>query len=186
VEEHSKALKQLAAKSAPRGTLSHLDLTLPRIVTRTASSAPFTRRLPRTSLSEYVNSPEGTRQKVELFAVVLEAGGFTVGSDNQLSGLFAYDGQTWMHRGWPNIRAFGLALHADNNQMLYLAAGNGVLRSSDGGNSWRVLTDWRITEVLDVVIDPLNANHLIAATAHGRRGTALASGWSGRHTSPPA
>ena len=55
-------------------------------------------------------------------------------------------------------------MHPDT---LYLASGNGVLRTYDGGDSWRVTTDWRITEVQDVSLDPGAADHVYLASAYG-------------------
>ncbi len=101
----------------------------------------------------------------KILAAVLETSGYIVGDSNARSGLYMRDvGDDWTRAGWPNIRAFGLA---SSPSALYMAAGNGVLKSLDNGNSWKVVTDWRTTEVLDVVISPDNQNMILAASAHG-------------------
>lgn len=101
-----------------------------------------------------------------LYAAVLETRGYVVGSANAASGLHRFDGvETWTHLGWQNVRAFGVTNAPDGT--LYLAAGNGVFRSLDGGASWRITTGWRITEVLDVVVDPFDATTIYAATSYG-------------------
>ena len=99
-----------------------------------------------------------------LYAAVLETRNYVVGAANAPSGLYRRDGADWTHLGWRNVRAFDLLVDADDPAVLYLASGNGVLRSGDGGATWRVTTDWRITEVLALTA---GAGRLYAATAHG-------------------
>lgn len=108
-----------------------------------------------------------------LLASVLETDGYVVGSNNGSSGFLAYSDGQWHHAGWTNVRAFGVDVEPDTGAIL-LACGNGLLRSPDNGKSWRVETDWRITEVLDVLpATPTRPTFL--ATAFGiRRGP---SGW---------
>ncbi|MEZ4699010.1 MAG: hypothetical protein R2834_01670 [Rhodothermales bacterium] len=102
-----------------------------------------------------------------LYAAVLETRGYIVGSSNAPSGLHVYTaGAGWQHRGWTNVRCFGIARH-EARSMLFLAAGNGVFRSLDDGATWRVMTGWEITEVLDLALDPFDADTLWIATVHG-------------------
>jgi hypothetical protein len=84
------------------------------------------------------------------------------------SGLWQSDdtGRTWRQLGWKHIKAFSMD-HDSNGRMLYLAAGNGVLKSSDYGESWKVMTDWRVAEVMDVMIHPRKRNIVLAATGRG-------------------
>lgn len=100
-----------------------------------------------------------------LYTAVLDTEGFTVGQANAKSGLFRLksDG-SWSPLGWPNVRCFGVS---SSPGYLYLACGNGVHRSSDMGRTWRITTDWRITEVLDVCIHPKDPSLLMASTAYG-------------------
>jgi photosystem II stability/assembly factor-like uncharacterized protein len=51
--------------------------------------------------------------------------------------------------------------------MLYIAAGNGVHKSTDGGATWKVTTGWNITEVLSVSPDPRDPNRVYIATPYG-------------------
>ncbi len=99
-----------------------------------------------------------------LHAAILESRGYVVGEANAASGLYVRFGDVWEHRGWTNVRCFGLAA---SPRAIVLACGNGVLRSRDGGASWRVTTDWRVTEVLDIALDPHAPDRLWAATAYG-------------------
>jgi photosystem II stability/assembly factor-like uncharacterized protein len=88
--------------------------------------------------------------------------------DNPTVGLFFSTdaGATWHHRGWTGyIRTF--YTEAGSDGVLWSACGNGVLRSGDGGKSWRITTGWEITEVLKVRVNPVNAKDVYAATAYG-------------------
>jgi len=117
------------------------------------------------------------------YVAVLETRNYIVGEANASSGLYRYapDG-TWTHLGWKNVRCFGLGLPAASPEALFLACGNGVLRSQDGGKTWRVTTDWRIAEVLCVALDPHQSDHLFAATAHGVwASTDAGETWQARH-----
>ncbi|HTR98255.1 MAG TPA: hypothetical protein VML00_00815 [Bacteroidota bacterium] len=64
--------------------------------------------------------------------------------------------------------SFGLALY-DNGRTrrYYVAGGNGVIRSTDGGNHWRILTSWRTEEILCVVPDPVDSAVIYVATPFG-------------------
>ncbi|GAB5535865.1 MAG: glycosyl hydrolase [Rubricoccaceae bacterium] len=95
---------------------------------------------------------------------VLETRNYIVGEANAPSGLYIEEEGGWRHAGWTNLRCTALAQTPD---ALFLGAGNGVLRSRDGGASWRMTTDWRVTEVLDLVASPTDPNELVAATAYG-------------------
>lgn len=103
------------------------------------------------------------------YVAVLESGSFTVGQTNALSGLFIAEEEedAWVHRGWKNVRCFGVTVRRGDESHILLACGNGVHESTNAGTSWRVLTDWRITEVLDVSFDPNDPRHLIGASAYG-------------------
>ncbi|NNE34477.1 MAG: hypothetical protein HKN13_04535 [Rhodothermales bacterium] len=78
----------------------------------------------------------------------------------------------WIHVGWKNVRCFGLDIASGRSRdpVIFLSCGNGVLVSDDLSR-WRVSTDWRVTEVLDIVcIGPKGVNGqptVVAATAYG-------------------
>jgi len=106
----------------------------------------------------------------KIYAVVLISGRMVVGAKNPPSGLFisSDNGKTWIHKGWKNIKANSIAVEPNSKgKILYLTAGNGVLKSTDGGESWRIMTDWRVTEVLKITIHPLNKNEIFIATPYG-------------------
>ncbi|MEM1271715.1 MAG: hypothetical protein AAGI08_16830, partial [Bacteroidota bacterium] len=96
-----------------------------------------------------------------MLCAVLESAGYVVGEANAPSGVFRGAAGDWSHLGWTNVRAFDLAV---SDAGWFIGAGNGVLRSRDEGISWRVTTDWRITEVLSLHVEGSTVH---AATAHG-------------------
>jgi photosystem II stability/assembly factor-like uncharacterized protein len=125
-----------------------------------------------------------------LHAAVLERESFVaVGSGSEApAGLFRHRADTsWTHLGWANTRNFGLDANPAAPSTLYLACGNGVLRSGDDGETWRVVTDWRMTEILDVAVDPNAPAHVYAATAYGVwRSTDRGETWTERNRGIPA
>ncbi len=102
-----------------------------------------------------------------LFAAVLETRNYIVGEDNAPSGLYRRDGSGWTHLGWRNLRCAAVTVSESAPETVFLASGNGVLRSRDGGATWRVTTGWRVAEVLDVAFDPFTPRAVVAASAYG-------------------
>ncbi len=68
--------------------------------------------------------------------------------------------------GWKNIIATHFTVSSDKKTW-YLSAGNGVLRSIDGGKTFKIITDWRMTEVMFTWVNPQNPKTLISCTATG-------------------
>jgi photosystem II stability/assembly factor-like uncharacterized protein len=106
--------------------------------------------------------------KQKLYVSVLQTHNYIVGATNAPSGLYQFERDTtWTHFGWNNVRNFGIAADPKNSDTIFLACGNGALRTFDAGISWKITTDWQITEVLDVTIDPFNTRQVYIATAYG-------------------
>jgi len=105
-----------------------------------------------------------------LFVSVFLVRGSVAGSAAGGYGLFTQTlGDTvWTRATKSNVLAFGLG-YFDNGltRRYYLAAGNGVHRSTDGGKNWRILTSWRTEEILAVVPDPVDSAVIYAATPLG-------------------
>lgn len=102
-----------------------------------------------------------------LFATVAITQGYTVGGEYRQSGLFRLQDGSWEHLGFKHPRIEAIAVHPKDPEVIYLAAGNGVLRSRDGGVSWRIVTDWRQTLTKDIAVDPNAPEDVYLATPHG-------------------
>jgi len=89
-------------------------------------------------------------------------------ADNPVVGLYVSTdrGVTWTHRGWREyLRMF--YTEAGQDGTIWSACGNGVLRSTDNGTTWRVTTGWDVTEVVKVHVSPADPRTVFAATAYG-------------------
>ncbi len=123
------------------------------------------------SLMMLLGAGELSAQESTVYLSVVAKKSFTVGSANAGTGLYRQQpsGDTiWTQLGPNNIRAFGVAVHpGTSQQVLYIAAGNGVHKSTDAGKTWRITTGWRITEVQCVAPDPRDLNGVYLACAYG-------------------
>ncbi len=110
----------------------------------------------------------GAGEPAQLWGAFIQSKGYVVGSKLAESGLHRYDGDsTWTHLGWNTPRIVGITYDPARPDTMFLASGNGVLRTYDDGASWRLTTDWRITEVQDVSLDPHAPDHVYLASAYG-------------------
>ena len=108
------------------------------------------------------------KPKNHLFVSVLQTKNYVVGRANDPSGLYKFDKDTiWTHFGWKNVRNFGISVDESDVNCILLACGNGVMRSFNGGKSFKITTDWKVTEVLDVSIDHFNSDNIYCATPYG-------------------
>lgn len=127
--------------------------------------------------------------KPTLHVAVVELSNFVaVGAANEgAAGLYRHEGDTlWSHSGWGNTRNFGLDAVPPDAQTIYLACGNGVIQTNDGGATWHISTGWRIREVLDVVVDANAPRHVYIATAYGVwRSTDQGESWQEMNTGIP-
>ncbi|MBL0174473.1 MAG: hypothetical protein IPP94_04255 [Ignavibacteria bacterium] len=127
--------------------------------------------VPALVLCAFLACTVSAQQRSTVYTSVISTGAFIVGAANSETGLFyqAGNGDTaWTHTGPMRIRANGFAVdERSRGRILYIAAGNGVHRSSDAGATWRVLTDWRVTEVLSIALDPRRPGRLVIGTAYG-------------------
>lgn len=117
-----------------------------------------------------------------VYTSVVASGAFVVGNTAQKTGLFIQrtsDGKAWRHTGWDKVRAFGAAVDtAQKGKRCFIAAGNGVHMTTDGGANWRITTDWRMTEILGLALDQSDPDTLYAATPYGIfRSTDGAASW---------
>jgi photosystem II stability/assembly factor-like uncharacterized protein len=108
----------------------------------------------------------GGRTVVSVFIVRGSVSGSPTGS----FGAFARNGgdTTWTKLTPSNVITFGLGhFERGATRRLYVAGGNGVLRSTDEGKSWRILTSWQTMEILSVALDPADSSMILAATPRG-------------------
>jgi photosystem II stability/assembly factor-like uncharacterized protein len=106
-----------------------------------------------------------------VYASVVSTKLFIVGAANANTGLHfqkTEDDTTWKHTGASRIRAFGVDVDATSKgKTLYIASGNGLHKTTDGGSTWRITTGWQITEVMHVAPDQRNSDVVYIATAYG-------------------
>lgn len=101
-------------------------------------------------------------------AVYSNADNPSVGSPNN-NGVFrrAMDDTAWIKTS-ANFYAVGLGYtRFGSRQQLYIAGGNGLHRSTDGGTTWKVLTGWQTKEILSVAPDPVDSSVIFIATPFG-------------------
>jgi photosystem II stability/assembly factor-like uncharacterized protein len=110
-------------------------------------------------------------QESTVYLSVLSTKLFVVGAANPETGVFykkTTDDTMWQHTGPKNIRDFGLAVHTPSRgQLICIAAGNGLHKTTDGGKTWKTTTGWQITEVLNTTIDKADPNLIFCTTPYG-------------------
>jgi len=90
-----------------------------------------------------------------LYTCTVNSKDYVVGARLPTSGIFLKPANgEWRHAGY-NV-PFLTALDYDplDPSVLYVAAGNGLLRVTEGGERWKILTGSEVTELLDVAVDP--------------------------------
>ena len=79
---------------------------------------------------------------------------YVVGAKLPPSGLFLRSAAgEWRHTGYDHPFLFALDYDPRDPATLYLAAGNGLIRASDHGKKWKILTGSDVTELQDVSVD---------------------------------
>ncbi len=104
------------------------------------------------------------------YATVLSTRKHQLSGSNPVVGVFRSSdgGATWTHIGWEQGRAFAaMAPYGGCGDTLFIASGNGLMRTLDGGRFVRITTGWQITEVQDVTINPARRSQVFAATPYG-------------------
>ena len=92
-----------------------------------------------------------------------------IGKDIALFGLYISDSKGKFERfGWKNAFMNDIAVEKNSSgKDIFLACGNGIMRSLDYGKNWKILTSWELTEALRVKIDPSNSKTIYTTTAYG-------------------
>ena len=105
----------------------------------------------------------------DMFVAAAINNGFVVGSKMvTLSGLFQRGADnTYSHFGLNFPYLTSLAVDPRDPKVLYAASINGVLCTTDGGQTWRIGTSWDMTEPKDVALDPNAPDHIYLALPDG-------------------
>jgi photosystem II stability/assembly factor-like uncharacterized protein len=105
----------------------------------------------------------------EMFVCVSMSSAFVIGSNVPLlNGLYrTTDRREIVHFGFNHPRQDALAADPRDPSVLYTAGLNGVMRTLDGGNTWRIMTSWDMTEPKDVAVDPHRPDRVVAALPDG-------------------
>ena len=93
---------------------------------------------------------------------------YVVGAKLPPSGLFLRSAAgEWRHTGYDHPFLFALDYDPRDPATLYLAAGNGLIRASDHGKKWKILTGSDVTELRDVAVDPNTPDTIYFAHSAG-------------------
>lgn len=111
----------------------------------------------------------GSADTTRLHAAVYMVRGSVSGSNVGTFGPFVLRADSaWRRLSLSNVISCGLDMdRAGTGKRLYLAAGNGVHRSTDGGSTWRIITGWRTMEILTVLPDKVDSSTIYVATPWG-------------------
>ncbi|MBI5280961.1 MAG: hypothetical protein HY858_04700 [Candidatus Solibacter usitatus] len=73
----------------------------------------------------------------------------------------------WSQPGFQHPDVQAVAVDPANPKTIFLAAGNGCIRSDDAGKTWRITTSWDMTELRDVAVDAGRPGHVYVALPDG-------------------
>ncbi len=80
---------------------------------------------------------------------------YVVGAKLAASGLFRQTpGNTWEHLGYSIPFIFGVDSDPADPSIIFMAAGNGLIRGLNGGKDWTIVTGSDITELRDLAVTP--------------------------------
>jgi photosystem II stability/assembly factor-like uncharacterized protein len=115
--------------------------------------------------------PRAGAQESTVYATTIKSGIFIVGSQTPPAGVFFQHPSAdtvWKHTGPLHTRGFAVDVTpATKGNIKYLASGSGLHKIDEAAGTWRTVTDWRITEVLDVTSAPSDPNTVYLACAYG-------------------
>ena len=103
-----------------------------------------------------------------MYVAGMASKGWVAGAAISNSGLFQRDsGGAWFQMGFQHPEIQAVAYDPRDPRRLYLAAGNGLIRSDDGGRSWRITTSWDMTELRAVSVDASAPDNIYVALPDG-------------------
>jgi hypothetical protein len=109
-------------------------------------------------------------EKQMLYAATVA--GYDHSSGVSLSGAGVYRSSVeyadWQRVSWTHLPVRALTvLEEENPQVLLLGTDDGIMRPFSNTSGWKILTDWRVRDVLDLVVDPFQPEMIYAATGLG-------------------
>lgn len=110
------------------------------------------------------------QQSKRLFAAVARSLHTNATDRTETMGLLAspLDNPKWAILTWPGLPFNTIAKTTSGSSPKLIAAGpTGIFQPFTNPTGWRLLTDWHLTEVLDVEVDPTSERTIYAATAVG-------------------
>ncbi len=112
---------------------------------------------------------QATELEHDLYICASMTKDFTIGKrTTRLSGLFYMEDRTTPHHlGFNHPRQDSVAIDPRDSNAIFTVGLNGVLRSLDGGENWRIMTSWDMTEPKDIAIDPNSPDHIYIALPDG-------------------
>jgi photosystem II stability/assembly factor-like uncharacterized protein len=114
--------------------------------------------------------PFGLNAQYTLYACLTSTKEYYVGAKLPPSGLFFKTAAgEWKHAGYNHPFLTGLDYDLENPSVLYVSAGNALIRISDHGEKWRFLTGSDVTELRDVAVDRNAPGTIYFAYSHGIR-----------------
>ena len=84
------------------------------------------------------------------------------------NGVYQRDASgTWKHLGYNDGTITSVAFDPRDRNVIYTSALNGLWRSLDGGQHWRICNEWSMTEARDVALDRNAPDHVYLALPDG-------------------
>lgn len=118
------------------------------------------------SVNAFAENPD---LRPQLFAAMIMTKAQVASSIPTDSGVLLRNANTgsWRRIGRKIQMISSATADPSDSNTLFLAAGNGIERSTDGGKRWHQVTGWRESDVLQIAIDPTHGDRVYAATAWG-------------------
>ncbi|HSQ75002.1 MAG TPA: hypothetical protein VLT13_05570 [Bacteroidota bacterium] len=112
---------------------------------------------------------KGSASPSKLHAAVYLVRGSVAGSSTGRFGPHVRESDSaWRCLSRSNVITYGFgSFTSETPRRFYVACGNGVHRSTDDGETWRILTGWTTMEILDILPHPTSPSLLYASTPWG-------------------
>jgi len=105
-----------------------------------------------------------------LYAAIVSGYDYSGGASLFGAGVYRSELQNadWQRVSWTHLPVRALiVLEEEDPQVLLLGTDDGIMRPFSNTSGWKILTDWRVRDVLDLVVDPFQPVNIYAATGLG-------------------